>query len=223
VSDGPDRPWDGPGQPGSGDPAGGAGAGGPGGPPPGGAGGQPPGATGGAPAGGPPPGGYGSSAPQPYGAPPAQPVRGGVPSGTAGLGARIGARLLDVLIVGIPAAIVLGLVGLGAGAGGMFGLRNWLWNAIVSILWFGYFVLMESNQGATIGKRLLNLRVVTADGSNPAMDVAAKRNIWMLFGLIPFLGGLIGFVAVIVIMVTIASDTDNRGYHDQFAGTAVMR
>jgi uncharacterized RDD family membrane protein YckC len=223
VSDGPDRPWDGPGQPGSGDPAGGAGAGGQGGPPPGGAGGQPPGATGGAPAGGPPPGGYGSSAPQPYGAPPAQPVRGGVPAATAGLGARIGARLLDVLIVGIPASIVLGLVGLGAGAGGMFGLRNWLWNAIVSILWFGYFVLMESNQGATIGKRLLNLRVVTADGSNPAMDVAAKRNIWMLFGLVPFLGGLIGFVAVIVIMVTIASDADNRGYHDQFAGTAVMR
>jgi uncharacterized RDD family membrane protein YckC len=144
-----------------------------------------------------------------------------MPTATAGLGARIGARLLDVRIVWIPASIVLGLFGL---RGEPFGLRGWLANVVTTGLWFGYYVLMESNQGATLGKRILNLRVVVADGTNPPVDVAAKRNVWMLFGLIPtWLGGVIAFVAVIVIMVTIASNADNRGYHDQFAGTAVMR
>jgi uncharacterized RDD family membrane protein YckC len=139
-----------------------------------------------------------------------------MPTATAGLGVRIGARLLDGLIVGLPASIVLGLI---------FRLNttSWIVSGIVSLLWFGYFVLMESNQGATIGKRLLNLRVVGADGQPPSMEQAAKRNVWMLIGLIPLIGGLLGFVAVIAIIVTISSNADNRGIHDQFAETAVMR
>jgi uncharacterized RDD family membrane protein YckC len=144
-----------------------------------------------------------------------------MPVATAGLGARIGARLLDVLIVAIPASIILALVGLSPGTA--FGVRNWLYNAIVSFLWFGYFVVMESNRGATVGKQLLNLRVVVADGSIPSTEVAAKRNAWMLIGIIPWLGGLLSFIAVIVIIVTISSDASNRGYHDQLAGTAVMK
>lgn len=140
-------------------------------------------------------------------------------AGTASLGVRIGARLLDVLLIAIPASIVLALVGLGVG-----GISDsWATSAVFSVLWFGYFVWFESNRGATVGKRLLNLRVVVADGSNPPVEATAKRNLWMLFGLIPFVGGLLAFVAVIVIIVTIASDDANRGFHDNFAGTAVMR
>ena len=154
--------------------------------------------------------------------PPGNPNPGGGPppggfAGTASLGARIGARLLDVLLIAVPAAIVLWLVGIGRDGGG------WIGSAVFSVLWFGYFVWFESNRGATIGKRLLNLRVVVADGSNPPVEATAKRNLWMLFGLVPIVGGLIWFVAVIVIIVTIASDDANRGFHDNFAGTAVMR
>jgi uncharacterized RDD family membrane protein YckC len=100
---------------------------------------------------------------------------------------------------------------------------SWLTSAIISLLWFGYFVWFESNSGATVGKKLLNLRVVVADGSHPSMEAAAKRNVWMLFGLIPFVGGLLSLIAVIVIIVTISSNPDSRGKHDTFAGTAVMR
>jgi uncharacterized RDD family membrane protein YckC len=148
------------------------------------------------------------------------PTGAGMPASTAGLGVRIGARLLDVLLIGIPASIVFAIVGLGAGG---FGADNWLSSAIISLLWFGYFVWFESNSGATVGKKLLNLRVVVADGSNPSLEVAAKRNVWMLFGLIPFVGGLLSLIAVIVIIVTISSSAESRGYHDTFAGTAVMR
>jgi uncharacterized RDD family membrane protein YckC len=145
----------------------------------------------------------------------------GVPASTAGLGVRIGARLLDALLVGLPAAIVLGLLGFGAGMG--MGGDTWLGSAIISFLWFGYFVWFESNSGATVGKKLLNLRVVVADGSNPSLEAAAKRNVWMLFGLIPLVGGLLSLIAVIVIIITISTNEASRGKHDEFAGTAVMR
>jgi uncharacterized RDD family membrane protein YckC len=79
-------------------------------------------------------------------------------------------------------------------------------SAIISLLWFGYFVWFESNSGATVGKKLLNLRVVVADGSNPSLETAAKRNVWMLFGLVPFVGGLLSLIAVIAIIVTISSN-----------------
>jgi uncharacterized RDD family membrane protein YckC len=229
VSDGPDRPW-------TDDPnAGGAGQPPAGGTPP--SGGPPP-SGGTPPSGGPPPSGgnapgYGAPPPmdpnaappagsggQPpvgYGGPPPGAPQVGMPTATAGLGARIGARILDGLIVGLPASIILGLV---------FRLNttSWIASAIVSLLWFGYFVLMESNRGATVGKGLLNLRVVGADGQPPSIEQAAKRNVWMLIGLIPtFLGGLLSFAAVIAIIVTISSNAANRGIHDQFAETAVMR
>jgi uncharacterized RDD family membrane protein YckC len=144
---------------------------------------------------------------------------GGAPASTAGLGVRFGARLLDTLLIGIPAAIVLGIIGLGTGG---FGMEGWLGGAITSILWFGYFVYFESNSGATIGKKLLNIKVVGADGNPPTMEAAAKRNVWMLFGLVPILGGIAQLIAVIVIAVTINSNQFNRGKHDEFAGTGVI-
>ncbi len=173
------------------------------------------------PMGTPPPDGGGGQPPQGGGG---QPPQGGgsAPAGTASLGVRIGARLLDWLIVYIPLFIIFLVVGVGAAFGG-FGVEGWISGAIFAVLWFGYFVWFESNQGATIGKKLLNLRVVTADGSNPTMEQAAKRNVWMLFGIVPFVGGLLSLAAVIIIIVTISSNPDNRGYHDNFAGTAVMR
>lgn len=147
--------------------------------------------------GGTPPGGGGGAASTEY----------------AGLGARIGARLLDVLLIGIPVSIILGVIGVGGIGVGV----------IVSLLWFGYFVWLESNQGATVGKKILNLRVVGPDGSHPALDVAAKRNVWMLVGIIPVIGSLLSLIAVIVIIVTISQSEENRGYHDTFAGTFVLR
>jgi uncharacterized RDD family membrane protein YckC len=143
-----------------------------------------------------------------------------VPASTAGLGVRIGARLLDAILVGLPAAISLSILGLG---GGFTGTDTWVSSAVISLLWFGYFAWFESNRGATIGKKLLNLRVVVADGSNPSLETAAKRNVWMLFGLVPVIGGLLSLIAVIAIIVTISSNPASRGKHDEFAGTAVMR
>lgn len=147
---------------------------------------------------------------QPYG------TSGGAgPTESAGLGARIGARLLDVLLIGIPASFVLALVGLADPTGAS--------PIIISLLWYGYFVLLESNRGATVGKSILGIRVVSTSGGTPEIAETAKRNVWMLLGLIPFVGGIAQLVAVIAIIVTISSAPDDRGWHDGFAGTSVLR
>jgi uncharacterized RDD family membrane protein YckC len=145
---------------------------------------------------------------------------GGAPASTAGLGVRFGARLLDGLIVGIPVSILLTIFGLGGM--GTFGTGGWVGSAILSLLAFGYYVYFESTTGATLGKKLLKIRVVASDGSSPTAEAAAKRNIWMLFGLVPYLGDLASIIAVIVIAVTINSNQFNRGKHDEFAGTGVI-
>lgn len=143
----------------------------------------------------------------------------GQTAATAGLGSRFAARLLDVLIVGIPAAIVFAILGLGMGG---FGFDGWLGGAIFSLLWYGYYVYFESTTGATLGKKLVNIRVVAANGAAPSTEAAAKRNVWMLLGIVPILGGIAQLVAVIVIAVTISSNEYNRGKHDEFADTGVM-
>lgn len=137
----------------------------------------------------------------------------GQSTSAAGLGQRIGARLLDVLLVGLPASFILNQVGVGGIGSGV----------VLSLLWFGYFVFLESNQGATVGKKLLKLRVAGPDGDNPPLEMAAKRNLWMLAGLIPLVGGLVSLIALVIIVVTIAQNSDNRGLHDTFAGSLVLR
>lgn len=151
--------------------------------------------------------------PQDHGSSP--PPGGGRPPTTspASLGARIGARLIDGILVGIVLGIILFA---------LFGANTVITGVISSLLGFGYFVWLESTQGATLGKKLLSMRVTGPDGGNPATDVAAKRNVWMLLGIIPLVGGFLSLAAVIVIIVTIAQSPDNRGYHDTFAGTSVV-
>lgn len=136
----------------------------------------------------------------------------------AGLGRRVGARLLDVLIVAIPLSLVLSLVGWGLG-----GTRGQITGLLVSLLWFSYFVWFESSRGATVGKNILGIQVVGPQGGPPTTEQAMKRNAWMLLGLIPFIGGLLWLAAVIGIMITIASGSDMQGLHDQWADTAVLR
>lgn len=94
------------------------------------------------------------------------------------------------------------------------------------VLTFGYFVLFETTQGATPAKRLLGLAVRGPDGvSQPTISQSALRNAFTLLAtLVPYLGGLVAFVAYVVIAVTISSSPTKQGKHDELAGgTWVIR
>ena len=151
---------------------------------------------------------------------------------------RFLARLIDGVLLGIVFGIVsavfnaIFLKGLTYSTGEW--LLYWLFVSVVSVaVSMAYFAFMESNNGATLGKQLLKLRVVGPDGaSNPTMEQALRRNAFyaiQLVYIVPIIGAIFGglamLAAVIMIAVTINNDTVNRqGWHDKFAGgTRVLK
>lgn len=165
--------------------------------------------------------------PPPGGTPPPPPPPGGAQPGLEPVGTwpRFGAKIIDYLVLLIPIFIISLIVGGdGTGAVSAIGGRQILASMITTLLIYAYFVYLESTRGQTVGKMALGYKVIGPDGNVPATDVAARRNAYLLLGLIPILGGLAQFVLVIVIAVTINNDPFKRGWHDNFAGgTAVVR
>jgi uncharacterized RDD family membrane protein YckC len=145
---------------------------------------------------------------QPSGYPPPPPPFGAQP-GT--LGARFLARVIDGLLVGIT-AFLLALI---------FGVEsNILVTGLFSgVLMFIYFVALEVTQGTTLGKKLLGLYVNGPGGAaKPDLQQSAIRNSFTLLPVIPYIGGLLAFVAYVVIGVTINGSPTKQGKHDELAG-----
>lgn len=175
-----------------------------------------------------PPAGYG------YGGQPPSPPGGARPGELLD---RFVARFIDGILVAIAYGIlsaILTPIFLGGwydSAGEVFFYSLILAVGFTAIA-LGYFGLMESSRGQTLGKMVMKLRTVGPDGGNPTLEQALKRNIFYatnLLAIIPWvgamLGGLLGLVAVILIAVGINNDTVNRqAWHDQFAGgTRVLK
>lgn len=160
----------------------------------------------------PPPAGY-LPPPAPYGAPGSYPPVPPPGYGTrpGGLGARFGARIIDGLLVGI----VAGVLAMAFGAS-----SNIMVTGLFSgVLMFAYFVAMEVTQGRTVGKMALGLSVHGPGGApKPDVKQSAIRNAFTLLTVIPYLGGLLAFIAYIVIAVTIHSSPTKQGKHDELAG-----
>ncbi|ORA38725.1 RDD family protein [Mycobacterium aquaticum] len=144
---------------------------------------------------------YGQSGfPPPYGA--QQP---------GGLAARFFARVIDGILVGIV-SIVLSVVTDSLSS-------YWVTGLFTGLLSFVYFVLFETTSGWTPGKRLLGLAVHGPGGAaKPTAAQSAIRNAFTLLPIIPFIGGFLGVVAIIVIAVTISSSPTKQGKHDELAG-----
>lgn len=198
----------------------------------------------------PPPeqGSYGTTPPPPGGwqqpmPPPAQSMTGGIGQ-PADLGPRFLARLVDYVLLAIVngvlvSFVVVGMV-MGSDAGSLTGWGmdsgvSWGASAVSSIftaaLTLGYFALMESSRGQTVGKMLLKLETRGPAGGRPTMEQAVRRNAFTaigVLGIVPFFGflaGLLSLAAVIMIAVTINKNTETRrGWHDDFAGgTTVVK
>ena len=160
----------------------------------------------------PPPAGY-LPPPSPYGAP------GGYPSGPpaawggqpGGLGARWGARLIDGLLLGIVAFLLSFFFDDSS--------RILVTGLFTGLLTFAYFVAMEVTQGRTLGKMALGLTVRGPGGApKPDFKQSAIRNAFTLLPIVPFIGGLLGVIAIVLIAVTINSSPTKQGKHDELAG-----
>ena len=128
-----------------------------------------------------------------------------------GLGARFLARLIDGIIVGVVGSIVLFALHLQSNimVTGLF----------TGLLTFVYFVAFEVTQGWTPGKKLLGLSVHgPAGAAKPDVSQSAIRNAFTVLTIIPFVGGLLAFIAIVVIAVTINGSPTKQGKHDELAG-----
>jgi uncharacterized RDD family membrane protein YckC len=168
--------------------------------------------------------------PPPPPPPSTDPGRHGAPAPTgraAEIGPRIGARLIDAVLLWVVNAVILVPVVLGsiitdASASAAFGFASsvggFVAQLVTTAITVGYFVFLESSRGATLGKQLLNLRVEGPHGALPTVEMALKRNAWLLLSLVPAVGGLLQIGAVIWIIVSVSGSPENRGVHDDFAG-----
>ncbi len=213
---------------------------------------------------------YGQQPQQPYGQQPygQQPfVQGSyaVPNAAgmyASWGARLGAYILDVLILLIPSVIVGLITGLGftasfnltgssssASSLGMYIIGTVL-NLIINTAYFAYF---HGTTGQTLGKKVLNIRVIRRNNQPMDFIIAVKRMaitiassvLSLILGMISFntindiaAGNLsaatssFGFLGIINFVVSIGIlldylwplwDSQKQSLHDKIADTLVVR
>jgi len=165
--------------------------------------------------------------------PPPMPPQPAAPAPASGVGApadlgtRFLARLIDHILLGIvifviivPLIVASAFTGVGNGLNVFsgFGVGTFVSAIVTAAITIGYFTLMESNSGQTVGKMLIGLKTVGPDGNKPTVEQAMKRNAWYALGIVPFLGGLAQLAATIYIAVTINNSATRTGWHDTFAG-----
>lgn len=108
------------------------------------------------------------------------------PFAYAGVPRRFVALLLDAVIVLFPLTIVVGLLSGGgyteSGEGyATAGIKvSGSASALLLALVLGYYVLCEAATGATLGKRMVGIRVVGEDGKDLTFGAAVVRNVLRL-------------------------------------------
>ena len=175
---------------------------------------------------------------QPMGAPMGQPGPGyaPMPGGVgqpADLLMRFLARLIDMVLLSVVNFVLIGIFIVGLLTGGSAELSpsttqsfgaSAIYAILTTVITLGYFVLLESKKGQTLGKMALKLQTQGPDGGPPSFEQALKRNAFLaigLLGIIPVLGvigSLATLVAYIMIAVTISSSPTKQGWHDKFGG-----
>ena len=143
---------------------------------------------------------------------------------------RVGAAIIDGLIVGIPALIVL--LALGAGAAGsdtdggtaafigaaLLSLLVWL---VVALLYAPY--MMSRTNGQTVGRMATGIRVIRANGEPMTFGVAALREIVVKGLLVGTISSLTFGIGYLVDVLWPLWDDENRALHDMVVNTRVVK
>ena len=192
---------------------------------------QPPGAQ-------PPPVAPRPEAPVPYGGPVPpggwqQPPPAGKPDAWVGKPlaswwSRVGASVLDGLILFVALAILVGiLVAVAVSGGGAVEIVAWSLAVLVYLGGVAFYapVLMAregARNGQTWGKQIVGIRVVRDKGGEMDFGFAFLREAvikWLLFGVI---GGFF-FIPPILDWLWPLWDDENRALHDMLASSHVVR
>ena len=148
----------------------------------------------------------------------------------AGFWVRLIARLLDSLIVGLPLAVLLGLIAVAAGAvagtssnsgqgtqtaaGAVFSAIFILFYLVAIVVGVGYWVYFWGTSGQTFGMRVLKLRLVDAATGGP---IGIPR------ALVRWLMTIVNSWACYLGWIWVAFDPRKQGWHDKVANSVVLQ
>jgi len=138
---------------------------------------------------------------------------------------RLGALIVDALVISLIDAIVNGTFGvtrvtsgvvpsMTTGSFASFTTQttvDWFW---LTLLWVAYYAVLEGLFGATLGKRLAGLRVTDLQGRRIGWQPAILRNLGRLLDALPFLYLLGGILTL--------NSRQHQRLGDRFAGTLVV-
>ena len=171
-----------------------------------------------------------------------QAVAGQILTCYADASARLGAYLIDAVIVSIlafgAAAVMAALVGPVVDFAVVIsvdGTRALLTAVVATIINASYFVMLWMRRRATVGQRLLKLEVISAKGGGRlGLPQAVMR--WILVGAPGIAGGLVAslggatflidlaiLIWYLALLITVAASSTKQGLHDNISGTIVTK
>lgn len=140
----------------------------------------------------------------------------------AGRGARLGAAIVDGLLIGVAFWAISLLT-----PWSLFSPRsNGLFSrvAINGVLGMGVFALIQgyllAARGQTVGKLLLDIKIVRSNGEAASAGrlLGLRYGIGFLINMVPFLGGLYGLIDALFIF-----RESRQCLHDSIADTIVVK
>ncbi len=158
---------------------------------------------------------------------PAPPGAGGMVddnSKFATLGIRLGAVLIDIVIVIVIS--VLGLLAFGDvdTSDSSFSATGGAEQILVGLAITVVYIALIAVKGATPGKMMLGLVITTEDGSTTPIGAqkAVMRSLPYIVGIIPVLGILVVLGSLIVSLIMISNDAERRSVFDRIGNTRVI-
>jgi len=142
----------------------------------------------------------------------------------AGFWRRLGAFIIDIIIISIPSWIIGPIWGLG-----IYGLdynNGFPWEPsftdlpplvfadfVPTIIGIAYFIALWAWRGQTVGKMVAQIKVIRADGTKVGVGTAIIR----------YLGYIVCGLTLFIGFLWIALDRRKQGFHDMMADTVVVK
>jgi len=130
---------------------------------------------------------------------------------------RLIASIIDGLIMAIVISPIIFLT-----SSNVNGAPTYLYTLLLNIVAIIVFFLINwkflVNDGQTIGKKIMKIKIVKVEGSKIDQDTIIKRyGLYFVLGLVPYIGGLLSLINILLIF-----REDIRCGHDLFANTIVI-
>lgn len=143
---------------------------------------------------------------------------------------RLLARIIDAVILIIPALIIVAIIGGSAGGVGGFSAGGFSTDGatiaaslLAGLISLGYEYFFLAKEGATPGKKIMSIKVVLEDGSPLGSDGAMRRLILAAVGILPIVGGIVGLVVGIGTIIMIFTDDRRQVPADKVAKSLVVK